>query len=108
MGALVGLIAMRGSDRSKLTRLPQAAQSMASGLRLARLQAIETGQDVIYKRPASADTAAAITIDGNKQALFAPSGAATAARFVVHDGDKSITISVDALTGRVEVKNGTP
>jgi general secretion pathway protein H len=102
MGLIVGLVAIRGTDRARLVRLPEAAQNLATGLRLARLRAITSGENFTFKPPAEG----AIGISGTKQAVFAPTGAATAADFVLHDDTRTLEVTVDALSGRVEVRGG--
>jgi general secretion pathway protein H len=101
MGAIIGLVALRGTDRVRLTQLPQAAQNVASGLRLARVKAITTGANVTYAPPPGGP----ISIAGSKQVIFSPQGAATAAEFLLRDDKRAIEVTVDALTGRVEVQN---
>jgi len=103
MGVVVGLIAMRGGDRTRMLRLPGAAQDFATQLRLARLRAIDSGADVTFKPPAEG----AIKIGGSHQVVFEPSGAATAGHFTLHDDTRAMEISVDALTGRVEVRSAS-
>jgi len=101
MAAIVGLVALRGTDRARLVRLPEAAQNLATGLRLARLHAITSGKNFTFAPPLEGS----IGISGTKQAVFAPTGAATAAQFVVHDDNRAMEVTVDPLTGRVAVRN---
>jgi len=101
MGAIAGLVAIRGGDRARLTRLPVAAQNLATGLRLARLQAITSGENFSFKPPDEG----AIGVGGTAEVIFAPSGAATAGDFVLRDDGRAIEVTVDALTGRVEVRD---
>jgi prepilin-type N-terminal cleavage/methylation domain-containing protein len=102
MGLIIGLISLRGSDRAHLLRLPQAAQNLAEELRVARAAAIITGQNVRFVPPHDA------TLSGSKQVIFTPGGAATAARFVWHDGARTLVVAVEPLSGRVEVQNASP
>jgi prepilin-type N-terminal cleavage/methylation domain-containing protein len=102
MGVVAGLVALRGTDRVRLTRLPQAAQDLATQLRLARVKAITSGENVALRPPAEG----AILVEGSKQVVFAPTGTATAGEFVLRDDTRSLAVTVDALSGRVEVHSG--
>lgn len=101
MGMIAGLIAWRGTDRARAIQLPQAAQTLAAGLRLARVQAIAQDRNVTYRRPREGN----ISVEGSSQVIFSPTGAATAAHFILRDATRAISVTVDALTGRVQVQN---
>jgi len=101
MGLVAGLVAIRGGDRTRLTKLPVAAQNLATGLRLARLRAITSDADVVFSPPREG----AVKVTGSKQVMFGPGGDATAARFVLSDDVRALAVTVDALSGRVEVRS---
>jgi len=101
MAAIVGLVAIRGTDRARLTRLPVAAQNLAIGLRAARLRAITSGENFTFVPPPEGT----IAVSGARRVVFGPGGVATAARFVLSDSSRAMMVTVDALTGRVEVQN---
>ena len=128
IGLALGIVAMRGPQRSPALDLRAAAGTVAGTLRLARSRAIAGNHtvgvafDVAGPRlrldgaparslPPGVAMAVTATLDntaGSRLAAirFAPDGSASGGRVVLEDRGRRIQVGVDWLTGRVSIANG--
>ncbi len=125
MGLALVLIAGYKAPWSRTLGLEGTAAEIASGLRLARSQAIADDRPVAfaldlaghrYRVGAAAARSlparlsiALLTVDGEKRSAtagevrFNPDGSSTGGRITLADGPRQVAVGVDWLTGRVTV-----
>jgi general secretion pathway protein H len=119
LGLVIGIVLARGPTRSPTIDLTAASRGLTDALRHARGQAILTGRPVrissaqaseALSRSASRNQAGQIGValhsppddpraDGVLR--FDPDGSANGARIVLTEGQESISITIDWLTGRI-------
>ncbi len=127
MGLTLTIFLTQGTTRHPATDLRAAANGIASGLRLARSQAIATDRPTVFvldladhawrigdtpPRPFAGGLAMTVTTvggaAGNRAAAigFAPDGSSTGGRIDLAAGQRQATVDIDWLTGRVSVIDG--
>lgn len=113
LALVLGLVITHGPVRSQRLELDSAGRQVAGALRLARSRAIAEERAVMFAldergyrldRDAPTTWSANVSSEGNRRVVFTPDGGSSGARIVLRDGDRTVAVGVDWLTGRVVVR----
>jgi general secretion pathway protein H len=113
LGLALGLIMTHGPVRSHRLELDAAARRVVGALRLARSRAIAEERTVVlaldargYRLDRDAPTiwSGEVSLEGNRLVTFVPDGGSSGGRIVLRDGERTVAIGIDWLTGRVVLR----
>jgi general secretion pathway protein H len=109
----MGLVLTHGPVRSHRLELDGAVRELAGALRLARSRAIAEERPVAFAvgafgyrldRGAPVPWHATVSPEGNSLVVFTPEGGSSGGRIILREGERTVAIGVDWLTGRVIVR----
>lgn len=103
LGLVIAMLVQYGPLKDRWAATQGAAATVAAAMEQARGRAISSGAPVTVALPALPDWLGVAVSAPPGGIVFEPDGSATAARVVLDDGGRRITVATDWLTGRVSV-----
>jgi general secretion pathway protein H len=107
MGLTLALLASFMQPRSHRLEMESAARDVAEAMRLARGQAIAEGAPITPTLPHLPDWIARVLQAPRGGSVFAPDGTSSGGRVLLAGAGEHAVVTVDWLTGRVEI-DGAP
>ncbi len=106
MGLTLALLASFMQPRSRRLEMESAARGVAEAMRLARGQAIAEGEPVAPTMPRLPDWLSVVLQAPGGGIVFAPDGTSSGGRVLLAGAGERVAVTVDWLTGRVEIDAG--